>query len=775
MIHWSLAAWIWPLLLVLAVGAVVFTVLVYRRTSPFPGDRTRRILVWLRGAALVCLILAVGAPFLTVTRTRVEPTELVVLVEDSGSMAITDAGPGPEGRELSRWGRALEICRFLEGFADDNQPPVKPVFLRGNGLSAPRVMSLRGPSPADPAELGTDLDALVRRALALRQGRPLGAVVLLSDGCRFAAQSAADRDGGLRRRFPLAAGRFFAVGVGDPTGPADRQVTDVRYAKVVHQGDEVQIDCVVEQRFHDPAPGDSLTLTLSGRDGVLARVTRPDAGDAIPASLVFRPAHQGYQVYTLEVSALDNERFPANNEVSLGISVRKERAHLLLLALDPRWEGRFLAQAALKESRLVMDVVYPGPRGLVLADSLTPWRMPRTADGWAEYDGVILEYSSWPDSLGTGSMEALARAVDQGMGLFVLPGPGHGGSGRAPALSVPAPWRRIMPVAVEAGTWRSGEFFLTPLAAGRGHPVLAGVLGTGGSSVGADGGGSGSLPPQYAVLPASVEPGAVELLECRSRQGESWPALVLRRAGRGRVAWFGGDALWQTAFWERGVRPGSGSADRSGRRLLRNLLVWLGTGEETSGLRLRGEPPLVRVGEPFALSGIWLDMRGRPVESGQVVLVLEPRSRPGGAEVDTTAVRTFAAEAPDPDTGYFRIQVPPLPAGHYRMRMLGKGQEAAESRPFSLVVDAKSPEDLQVRQDRRFLVQLAAREQGRYIAADDSAQVSSLLQALGDLDWQGRRQQLRSRYDLAAGVPFLAAVVLLLAVEWYLRRRHGLL
>ncbi len=773
-LHWSLATWLWPLLLILAVGAAVFAVVVYRRTDPPPGAGVRRLLTWLRAGALFCLVLAVGGPFLAVVRTRVEPPELVVLVEDSASMAITDAGRDPSGSERSRWQRSLDICGLLAEFARDRQPPVRPVFLRGNGFSGPEEFRPGDGALDGPSRLGTDLDAFVRKARTLRRGRPIGAVVLISDGDQTDAQRGGSGSHDARRGPGLPAGRFFTVGVGDPQGPVDRLITDVRYPKVVHRGDEVQIDCVVEQRFHTAAPGDSLTLTLAGPEGILARVDLPDSGGTMPASLSFLADQEGSQIYELGVTPLVNERFPANNEVSLGITVRKERARLLLLAAAPRWDGRFLAQAALKESRLVLEVAYSTPQGLVLADSLTAWRLPGTAAGWSDYDGLILEYASWPDSLTTEQGAALLEAVRRGMGVLMLPGPGYRGQG-SPCTILPRPWRRLLPVTLRARAWLTGDFFLTPLAGSRGHPVLAGVTQAAGLRNQSAEGGLAGMPPQQAVIPVEADSAATVLLSCRSRQGESWPVLVLRKSGQGRVAWFGGDALWRTAFREAAVGLEPGGREQPGRRLLRNLLVWLGTGEETGGLRLQGDLPLAVAGQPLALRGVWQDMRGQPVGSGRVALALSPVAPGGQAAADTAGVRTFTAGAPDPDTGEFQFRIPPLAAGRYRLQMVGQGAAKAESRPLTLVVDSRSPEDRQVRLDRRALVQMAAAAGGRYVSGADSSQVASLLADLDGLDWRGTRQQVRSRYDPAAGLPFLAVVVLLLGVEWYLRRRHGLL
>jgi len=140
-----------------------------------------------------------------------------------------------------------------------------------------------------------------------------------------------------------------------------------------------------------------------------------------------------------------------------------------------------------------------------------------------------------------------------------------------------------------------------------------------------------------------------------------------------------------------------------------------------------------------------------------------------------TPGRSFAAGPLDPATGAFTVRVPPLAAGSYTLTLEGQGETSASSGPQTLVVTPSSLEDRQVRQDRRRLVQLAAAGQGTYGDSGDSLQVAALMRDLQQQAWPQQRQTRHSRYDLTRGFPFLALVVLLLGVEWYLRRRFGLL
>jgi len=774
----------WPLLLVVAAGAVFWARWAYDRTVPRPSTRLRRTLVILRATTFVLLVAAIAGPVFSLLRTDRVPAQLLVVIEDSGSMAIVDhedpAANNPAGPD-SRWDGALALAAELDSVFSGHQPPVEVVFLRGNGLIPVSEFRLDDPVIPAPTSHGTDLGGLLRQAHDRVAARSVRSLVLISDGQETRGTSEGRKPSGPESMFggePVqgAAGSLplKVVGVGDPQGSADRVIKDLRFPDTAYEGDEVEVEFSVDHRFAEGSVGSTLQVKLMGPDGVITEESLPVTGRVVPVSLGFKPEGHGLQVYRLEVSALDNERFLDNNGASLAIDVRKERSRLLLLTGAPGWDVRFLAQAAENEERIQLEAVYPTATGLAFADSMTPWVTPVDAAGWSVWDGVVL--AGWTGAVASLDWEPLRVAVEEGLGLLVVPGadPDRFTEPMAP----PSPLASLLPVRVAGWRWSHGPLFAQVAMSQSGHPILEGLREP---RAVLEGKGLGGMPPLKRMVEAVTRPTATVLLTGRRRElapGEPGSdLLVIDAVGNGRVAWFGGRNLWEWAFWDLSqarsdpARVVTGGVDSDGKRLLRNLLVWTATGEENSGLVFTGRQTVFQEGERIRLAAQWRDMRGHPVVDQKISIQL--RQEEAGA--DSSLVRTFALSRKDGTSGFAEVVLPPLPPGRYAVQLVGEGDPPVMGRVESLVVSGHSIESTQVRMDRRRLVQVAARGRGDFHLAVSGDARTQLFNDLLAQDWTGQEVARRNRFDFWSGWPFLGLVTLLLGLEWFLRRRHGLL
>jgi len=730
-----------------------------------------RVLPALRTVVFLALAVAVAGPVISRLANRTDPAELVILLEDSGSMSLTDEDPADGQTAATRWERALTLAAALDSAVTRINPDVQTRYLRGNGLEAPREFNLNDPVIGDPVNHGTDLHALLSQAGNRLLTHPVRGLVLLSDGqetVRRLEGRPSSTDAGPSQwtdgRPPVI------LGVGDPVGAADRLIKDLRYPDTAYAGDEVVVElAVVHQGGSLTGPVES-RLRLSRQGETLADTVLTLQGASQQVELAFRPQGEGLQVYDLEVSALDNERHRDNNRVSLALDLRRSRSRILLLAARPGWDVRFLAQAAAREARLEMQVAFRREQGWTLADSLNGFVPPTAPDGWKAWESVIL--CGWEGLEGWLDWSVLAEAVEQGLGLWVLPGATQASMGLS--RTVPAGLGALLPVTFDQPDWRVGPVFAIPSPDSEGHPVLAGLGGTGRATgtTAVPANDFSRLPPLEGLARVEIRPGALELLTARPGGGSAVPMLPLLVSGgdgAGPVVWFSGRRLWELSFWEPAAAgPQADDTLQPARQMLQNLLVWISSGQEDAGLRFAGLRPVYQEAERVRLFATWRDMRSLTVQDKALSVVLR---RPGDDDTD----QTFPLTASAGRAGQFEVDLPPLPPGPYQVQLRGEGDPPVLGAVEDLMVTSYSVEQTQVRQDRRNLAQLAAQLGGPYLQADSPAAVATAVAALAPDQWVGRPREMRHRLDFRSGWPFLLAVCLLLGLEWFIRRQQGLL
>jgi len=741
---WAIPLYLGPMLVVFAVAAGLWIRRHYLLTEPRAATARRRLLTGLRVAAISLLIWALAGPSVLRLGGRDLPPTVVVVAEDSASMALRDAPGG-----ASRWDWAARAATVVDSLLAVRAPGAEVAHLRGNGLSGAVAWS-PGVAEAPPQEHGTDLGGLVSGLAREWADRSLRAVVVLTDGHETAA---APEWNGLAPAGGVAA---ILVGIGDPEGPPDLHLQDLRYPDAAFKGDEIVVEATVGMRMMPAARERTIAVHLVQDGDTLATAEATPSADDESAhlELSFEAGRQGLNLYELIVAPDDNERYLANNRSSLAIAVRQERSRLLLLSGRPDWNVRALANAALSEPRLSLDVAHPGPEGFVLADSAVAWRPPADAAAWRAWDGVVLAGTAGLD--GVLAWPALAEAVRGGLGLLVLPPHGPDGPPRDLADVLPVTGG----VSPAAGQW-------LPVAADgvMGHPLLSHLDAPADASPFAD------LPPLGDLLRADAAPEAVELLSARPLRGgtTTLPLLLTVDTGQGPVTWFASPDLWSLYFWQPSAVHGE-AREHAAARLARNLLVWTAMGRSLAGVTIAGHRNLYREGEPITLETQGRDMRGEGRRQ-PVSLRLSRLDDADGAEA-----RTFRLDDVPGRPGRARATLPPLPPARYEVQPVYAGTDsvAGPARPFLVVPSAL--EEMQTWQDRRHLRALARRGGGGAVSAADAEGLAPRLSAaLDGIDWAAARIDRSEELSLWAGWPLLLLVLVLLGLEWILRRAEGML
>lgn len=370
--RWLAAA---VLLVVLAALAWWFYRLSPREVKP----GRRRLLTALRVVFFLLLALLLLRPVLLLTLERRIERTLPVLVDGTGSMAITDAGPQSRiarVREALGTGAGGGAIRALE--ADLDVPRYR--------FSDDTLGTIGSWSELEADGGFTALGEAVEQVLDRHRGGTLAGIVVLSDGGQNRGSGVSQVGDVLR----AAEVPVYVVGVGE-TNARDVVVEALEVPAVLLADDAVPV--VVRLGAQGMAgSGGTLTVSLDGVE-VASEEVGFDADGVLEVGTSFIPKRPGD--YTLRARfdpAGGPEALPDNNEARARVRVVDRRLRVLLADQAPRWEYKYLEAMLLRERRVELSCfLFEGDRQAARAPG-SPYldRFPMRPVELFDYDLVIL-------------------------------------------------------------------------------------------------------------------------------------------------------------------------------------------------------------------------------------------------------------------------------------------------------------------------------------------------------------------------------------------------
>ena len=749
------APWPWWVMLGLAAAFAVAAASGYRRSvAGLPRPR-RRLLVGLRLAVFLLILLLLARP------VRVEPTApadlpvLPILLDQSRSMGIADAGGA---RRLDAAAAAIRDD-LIPALGADVQIELWGI---GERLEPLELAVTR------PAARWSDLTGALADVVRHYADRPLAGVVLVSDGADTglgtvtapAAPAAAHADGaapGFGAPDIPAGPPVHTVGVGAVETARDREVLDLAAGRPAAAGSSVDLVFSTVGHGFGGEPFDVRVL----EDGRAVRVvTVAPAGDgAVTRTVVpVSPEPEGATLYTVEIPVADGELVAENNVRRVLVPPPRRPRRVLLVEGGPGYEHSFLKRVLRSDPGAVVDAVIDKGRNdlgeRTFYVQAAPDRAPALAGGFPatredlfRYDALILGNVE-PERLSPPQIESAAAFVsERGGGLLVMGARSFEGRGfGATLLEALLPLRlreedRFGVLGPAAGPPRIA---LTP--AGERHPMM--WLGARAAETAA---GWARAPALGGVVPlGSPRPGAA-VLAVAAGGPDAAPVVAVQRFGRGRTMVFAGEASWR---W-RMLAP---STDRTYERFWRQTVRWLGGGaSERVTLRVEGGRS---EGEALRIEVAAADERFAPLADARVLVRVRG---PNGDEHEHAA-------SPRPDRpGRYAVEVRPGGPGVHRVTaVVEHGGDTPAPEPAAVLVGRADPELSQPRRDDRLLRGLARASGGRSF---DLGGVAGLADAVRAGLGPPPAPVVRDAWDSVWG--FLA-IVGLLSAEWGLRRRWGL-
>lgn len=583
------------------------------------------------------------------------------------------------------------------------------------------------------------------------------AIVLITDGRHNARQSPLEL-ASLSGESGIA---WYPVGVGTADAAPDLAVIDVTHPELVFQKDRVRGTLTLLDHMPQGQPfvvevghrGEVLWSQQLVTSGTSIREVEFDFSvDRLVEKLSTQLSsdvnqHNVPLALTASVSVLAAESETTNNERTMRLAAITESYRVLILDGRSRWETRYLRNVFQRDAQWEVDTVIAGPAtgSQTLPRGTGRDQFPVDREALFAYDLIVFGDLD-PRLLEAHEQEWLRKFVElRGGGLIFIDGrhdhlrsttseglqpllpvewQAEPVSGQPVALRLTEQGAELSALKIENLPQRNREFW-------------------------------SQLPAPHTLIPVRALPGAQVLVET-DVDGATWPVMVFQRYGAGRVLYLASDETWR----------------------------WRYKAADTYHQRIWNQLAKLIMPRPFAVSDKYLSLdtgsvsydHGDPVDIRVRLVGIDNRPA-ANATVDALIwkegqlISTVNLQ-PDADVeGIYRGRTDRFPEGTYEVsiRASGFNQNVLKARSEFIVLPPDTNELVETTCHDELLQGVAQVSGGEYLREEQVTRLPELLKPLSS------GYVVESETQIWQSYWWFCAIIVLLAVEWTLRKRAGLL
>jgi hypothetical protein len=708
------------LLLLAAVSSILVSLFVYRSTVPPVSSAKRYILISLRSLGLFLLFLLLGEPLLSLVTHSVDQPIIAVLLDDSQSMAITDAKGGRDKALKSIlhsnvWNQISNKGRVIYFMFDTK--------VRSRAAVTEDSLTFKGEA--------TDIAEALKSVKQMHGSSNLQAVVLITDGNSTIGMNPLYESGELG--VPV-----FTVGVGDTIEQKDVLIRKALTNEITYAGAKVPVNITVHSAGFG---GEHVQVSL--RDGATLLDEKSltlDNGTRdylVPLSLV--TDKEGMQKFTTEVSNLPGELTPKNNRLNFFIKVLKSKMRVALIASTPSQDAAFIRRALLSDKNYEVIPFIEQHDGRFDENILN-------AEALKAVDCIVLigfptersNAHSLQTVLDAANVEKpflilLSRTIDFGKLHTLDP---------------------LLPFSVENATSNELQVFTAVPEMQRNNPILKMSISTNTVELWS------KLPPVFRPqvnFRSKIESEVLATIRLKSVTLND-PFIVTRNVNKTKSLAVLGYGLWR---WNMLSDAGSGT-DQMLDHFILNAVRWLTTQEDSRKIRVQSSKHVYTTQDAVEFTAQVYDANYQPVDDAQVEVHVQ-----GGSETSSIVLNALGS-------GQYQGEFETLREGEYKFTATVMANGAAiGGDQGTLSVGGFNAEFLETRMNKSLLQQIATQSGGRYY---DSDHFNSLAQDVTTMPhFKSRDISKSAKIEIWNSRWMLALVIFVFAIEWFLRKRNGML
>ncbi len=695
----------------------------YRSTVPPISIQKKILLIALRSLALTLLLLAVYEPLLKIFSSFVERPTVAVLIDNSLSMSLNDAS-GSREQQLrallaqKEWNTLAQSSNVqLFAFSSSLQPVSKESLL------------LRGTT--------TDITSALQK-IKSTSGQKLSAVVLLSDGNYNSGSNPLYE----AEKFPAP---ILAVGIGDSTEQKDILVKNLSVNTIGYMHSIIPVDATLKssgitsaqvrvELLEDGKKIDEYNVSLTSREQT--------AEYAVHFS--YTPAIDGIKKITARVQSVEGEITEKNNSKSATIKILNNKMRIVLLAGTPSADVSAFMQVLRSDENTDAQLFLQQPNG-ELATLAQEKNFTRALSG----SSCIILCGFPTASTQSSVIQTLRDAVEKNSLplLFV--------ASRTLDCNKLRTMEPLLPFTVTSSAINEQSVFPSLIAEQQTSLLLSSQEEKFSPAVWEQ------LPPVYSSLNTfKAKPEAVVLSKTKIQNITlDSPLLLMRNIGTTKSF-----AILAYGVWRWNLIGGADDATKNFfSHWISTVVRWLATREDEKFFKVEPEKENAAHGEPVRFFGQVYNQNYQPIENADVQI--EAFTTKNAERYKTTLVSIGAGRY----EGNFEL----LQEGEYSYKATATHHGTTVGTvqgKFS--VSEQSAEFADTKMNKTLLEQIAGASGGKYFDAKNSG---ALFQQLLSQSRTPTISTSTQEFELWNLPLLLSCIVLLFGIEWFIRKRSGML
>jgi hypothetical protein len=705
--------------LVAAIPAsILLAVWFYRFTVPPISRSLKTILVSLRALGLLFLLMLLGEPLLSLFTHSIEEPIVAVLIDNSKSMSIRD----------SRGDRKQILTKTLLSSSVSNLHTIGvPKYALFDVAS--KTLSSFSPDSVTTNGDGTDIGIALKRLKEASATQNIQAAVLVTDGESTVGTSPmyeADELG-----LPVS-----TVGIGDSSEQKDVQIRRVLANDIAYLGNRVPVNATIRSTGFN---GERVEVTVGQGGTILDRkmltLEEGTRDYSVPLSVV--PAKEGVQKYTVTVSNLAAELTEKNNATSFFTKVLKSKMKVVLVAGGPSQDVAFVRRALEGDKNVDLESFIEKIDGDFYENPLTA-RLIGDADCL-----VLIDYPN--DATSAASLALIQEAINGSKPLLFL-------LSRTEDFAKLRALEAALPFTTGETSTNEYQVFVTIPDAQSANPILR--LSTGTVEAWS------RLAPVFRIQTLfQAKPESEVLATVRLQTATTTdPLLISRNVNRKKSFAVLAYGLWR---WKMYGDPGTGTENLLDE-FLSNTVRWLTTREDDRRFKTQPVKSIFSGQDAIEFAGQLYDESYKPVDDATIQVTI------------TQAKQTNDIILNSLGNGQYDGSLDRLGEGDYSFtaRAQQDGKIVGEDKgTFS--VGGLNVEFLDTRMNKLLLQQIASRTGGRYYDTDALESLPNDIAALPN--FKPRELTRTNEIELWNLKWTLSLIILVFALEWFLRKRSGMI